>query len=95
MVLLRQPTSYDFDNFQKDYHNSNSHQFQEPSGDNASAAFEIAGELFIIGHMPVPIPSGDIEGTAQYAYNWLSALEDTKDHKSHLIVSVVQGPLTR
>src|SRR5690349_20290836 len=41
--------------------------------------------------MPVPIPSGDIEGTSQYAYNWPTAMEDTKEHKSHLIVSVLPG----
>lgn len=91
MVLLQDESSFDLDNFLKDYNNSYTDQIQELSGDNTSAAFRIAGEMVVIGHMPLPVPAGDIEGTAQYAYNWPTALEDTKSHKSHLIVSVVQG----
>lgn len=47
--------------------------------------------MVAIAHMPIPIPSGEIEEAAQYAYNWQTALEDTKDHESHLIVSLMQG----
>ena len=39
----------------------------------------------------MPVPWGDIEGTAEYAYNWETALEDLRDHQGHLIISIMQG----
>lgn len=60
-------------------------------GDNESAILTIDGEKIAIAFMPVPIPMGDIEGTAQYAYNWTSVLEDLKDFTGHTIVSILSG----
>jgi hypothetical protein len=91
MVMLKDHNSINFDRFNEDYNNNYQHNIEEATGDNSSAAFTIDGESVVIGNMSIPIPLGDIEGTAQYAYNWTTALEDTKDHKSHLIVSVIQG----
>ena len=68
------------------------------NGDNGNAVFDINGEMVALAYMPVPIPSGDIQGTAQYAYNWMTAVEDLKDHTGHAIVSVMAGqksPLER
>lgn len=50
-----------------------------------------SGHNFVPGSMPAPIPMGDIEETAKYAYNWDSAVEEVKEHKGHLIVSIMQG----
>lgn len=61
------------------------------SGDENAATLTIDGELVAIGSMPAPIPMGDIEGSAKYAYNWDNAVEEAKEHKAHLIVSVMQG----
>jgi hypothetical protein len=33
-------------------------------GDNLSFIFEVDGEMVAIGHMPAPIPAGEIEATA-------------------------------
>ncbi|THU37967.1 DUF4261 domain-containing protein [Niastella caeni] len=91
MIMLNDNNTFDIDRFTVDFKNNYVKTIQEPSGDNASFVFRIGDEMVAIAHMDIPIPKGDIEATAQYSYNWQTALEDTKDHKSHLIVSVMQG----
>jgi len=91
MVFLEDANTFDIDTFSKDFLSFYDNNIQEPTGDNSSFVFTVDGEMIAIAHMPVPIPSGDIEGTAQYAYNWQTALEDANKHKSHLIVSIMQG----
>lgn len=91
MIMLNDYNAFDIDRFSVDFKKNYGRNIQEPSGDNGSFVFKIEDEMVAIAHMNVPIPSGDIEGTAQYSYNWQTALEDTKDHKSHLIVSLMQG----
>lgn len=91
MVMLNDKNSFDVDSFVNDFKSNYGNKIKETSGDNGSFVFTVEGETTAIAHMDVPIPKGDIEGTAQYAYNWQTALEDTKDHKSHLIVSLMQG----
>lgn len=91
MVMLNSDNSFDIDSFTDDFKIHYDGDIQEPTGDNASFVFQIDGETIAIAHMPMPIPSGDIEEAATYAYNWQSSLDDTKDHESHLIVSLMQG----
>jgi hypothetical protein len=91
MVLLHDVNTFDIDTFRNDFVSFYGNNIQEPTGDNSSFVFTVDEEMIAIAHMPVPIPSGDIQGTAQYAYNWETALEDTDKHKSHLIVSLMQG----
>ncbi len=91
MVLLQDVNTFDIDTFRKDFLSFYGNNIQEPTGDNSSFVFTVDGEMIAIAHMPVPIPLGDIQGTAQYAYNWETALEDTAKHKSHLLVSLMQG----
>lgn len=61
------------------------------SGDENVAVFKVNGESVAIANMDVPIPWGDIEGTAEYAYNWPNVLEDLKDHTGHAIVTIMDG----
>ncbi len=91
MVFLKDVNTFDVDIFRDDFKSFYGNDIQEPTGDNSSFVFKVDGEMIAVAHMPIPIPSGDIEGTARYAYNWQTALEDTKEHKSHLIVSMMQG----
>lgn len=83
--------SFNLDAFIEDYNKNFNIRIEEFSGDNVALVFTIDGESVVIGHMPVPIPRGDIEETAKYAYNWLKALEEINEHKGHLIVSIVEG----
>lgn len=72
----------------KNYWNLN---ITDVEGDNESAILTIDDEKVAIAFMPVPIPIGDIEGTAQYAYNWTTVLDDLKDFTGHSIVSIMSG----
>lgn len=66
----------------------------ELEGNNSVAVFKVDGEMVALAYMPVQIPWGDIEGTAQYAYNWPNAIQELKDHNGHAIVSVMAGNKT-
>jgi hypothetical protein len=91
MIMLKDDKSFDVSSFVEDFETRYSYNIHEPTGDNGSFVFHADEEMAAIAHMSIPIPSGDIEETAQYAYNWQTALEDTNEHKSHLIVSILQG----
>ena len=91
MVMLHDDKTFNIETFIKDFNNYYGGNIQKPTGDSVSFVFNVGKETVAIAHMPIPIPSEDIEGTAQYAYNWQTALEDTREHKSHLIVSLMQG----
>jgi hypothetical protein len=91
MVMLQDDNTFNVDGFSDDFKSHYGDNIQGSTGDNSSLVCTVNGEMVAIAHLPVPIPPGDIEGTAKYAYNWETALEETKEHKSHLIVSLMQG----
>lgn len=88
MVLLNGENSFSLDAFLSDLKEHSDSEIEDATGDNIAASFTMDGEMVTIAHMSFPIPQGDIEGTAKYAYNWLTALDDTKPHASHLLVTV-------
>lgn len=61
------------------------------TGDDNSAVFKIDNEMVAVAFMPNQIPWEDIKGTAQYAYNWPTAIEDLEKHNGHAIVSIMSG----
>lgn len=61
--------------------------------DDTTAVLTTQGTMFAIAFMPAPIPSDDIQNSAQYAYNWQSVVEDIQEVDSHAIVSVVSGAM--
>lgn len=89
--MLADQNSFSKDAFVNDFESLYPDSIKDGSGDDASFAFLVDGATVAIGHMPVPIPLSDIKATAEYAYNWQTGLDDTKDHKSHLIVSLLNG----
>jgi hypothetical protein len=60
----------------------------DESEDGAIATFKVGDAQVYLAYMDFPVPSKDIEGTAKYAYNWMSAVEDLKDHGSHIIIAI-------
>jgi len=60
-------------------------------GDDDASSFNINGETIALAYIDAQIPWDDIEGTAEYAYNWPRSLEELKDHNGHAIVSVMHG----
>lgn len=63
-------------------------------GNDDTAIITVDGESAAIAFMPVPIPSGDIDGTLPYAYNWPTAKEDLTHFTGHAIVSMLTGTKT-
>lgn len=61
------------------------------TGDDNSAVFKIEGEMVALAYMPAPIPWEDIQGTAEYAYNWETVTEDLENHNGHAIVSIMSS----
>jgi len=61
------------------------------TGDDNSAVFKIEGEMVALAYMPAPIPWEDIQGSAQYAYNWQTATQDLENHNGHAIVSIMSS----
>jgi len=91
MIMLNNDHPIDTKLFREDFKKNFENSINDLSGDNAAFAFNVDNENIAVGHMQMPIPHSDIEGTAEYAYNWETALEDLKNHKSHLIVTLMNG----
>src|SRR5688500_13223072 len=98
-ILLAMPMFNDGEAYQLDDIINNLKSFwgltvTEVGGDNSTAVFKVNGEMVALAYMPVQIPRGDIEGTAEYAYNWQNATQELIDHKGHAIVSLMAGNKT-
>lgn len=91
MVMLKDKHSFHVDRLVTDFKASSGRNIKKLTGDSGALVFTVDSERVAIAHMDVPVPARDIEGTAQYAYNWQTALEDTKDYKSHLIILLLHG----
>ncbi len=91
MIMLEDNSPFKMELFLEDIKDTCEYKVGKPSGDENATTLNIDGELVAIGSIPAPIPMGDIEGTAKYAYNRDNALEEVNEHKAHLIVSVMQG----
>lgn len=91
MVILSDDAAFNLKLFLKDIKGNYKYKIGAPSGDKEAGVITIDGELVAIGSMPVPVPWGEIERTAAYAYNWENATIDLRDHKGHLIVSIMHG----
>lgn len=91
MVMLANKKSFEWRNLIEDLAMNYKHTIDEPAGNHLATVFYIDEEMVSVAHVEAPIPNGDIEETAQYAYNWENAVEDLKDHESHIIVTVMRG----
>lgn len=91
MVLLHDAQSFTIGNVLQDLQENYGIVISETTGDDAVAVFDIDGQMVGLSFLPVPVPNGDIEETAQYAYNWETAVDDLKEHKGHIIVSIMRG----
>lgn len=87
MVMLNDTHIWDINNLITDltryYHTA----IIDEEETDCSVVFAINTEEVALMHMPVPIPWGEIEGTAKYAYNWPNALKDLSQHRGHIIVT--------
>lgn len=91
MIILDDNSSINISSFIQDYNDRYSYLIQSAEGDSESFACTISGEPVIVAQMGFPIPNEDIKGTAEYAYNWPTVLDDVEGHKDHIIVSIMTG----
>jgi hypothetical protein len=95
-VLLAMPMFNNGETFElnkvADYLKNNWNIFiSDINGESGTVAFSIQGETVALATMPIPIPWGDIEGAAQYSYNWMTANKDLENHNSHIIVTMMSS----
>jgi hypothetical protein len=91
MVLLQDAQSFSLDNALQDLRKHYDIAISETTGDDAVAVFDVDGQMVALSFLPVPVPGGDIEGTTRSAYNWPTAVDELKEHKGHIIVSILRG----
>lgn len=91
MVMLEDHVPFDNEALFRDLTENYGLRPNDVSGDNTALTFRLDDELVALAFIPMPIPSGDIEGTAEYAYNWPTAADDLKEHQSHIVVSILKG----
>jgi hypothetical protein len=91
MIMLLDEKPVNKTDLIKDFETIYGKDIKDASGDDAAFTFTVDGEMIAVGHMPAPIPLDDLQQTARYAYNWVSAPQEIIEHKSHLIVSIVSG----
>jgi hypothetical protein len=94
MPMFNNGEAYELDDVIKNLRSFWGVAVTEISGDNQAAAFKINGQMVALGYVPVQIPWADIEGAAQYAYNWPDATQQLKEHNGHAIVSLMPGNQT-
>jgi len=91
MIMLEDNTGFNIAGFTQDYDDNYNYAVKYQEGGIEGFVCAIEGENIAIMQMGFPIPDEDIKGTGQYAYNWPTVLDDIKDHKDHLIISVMTG----
>lgn len=90
MVLLPNETLFSLESVINDHQQHYSVRIV-PEGDDIASSFTIDGEEIGILSIDKPVPADDIQRTAQYTYNWKTALEDLKDHHAHIIIAITNG----
>lgn len=90
MVLLPDEKSVSLQRLIEDYQLHYGETIK-PDGDDVASAFKLQAEQVGVMNINGPVPADDINGTAQYAYNWRSARTDLKNHNAHIIIAIMDG----
>lgn len=91
MPMFNNGETFDIDNVINHLKTNWDTSVSDISGEDRTVTCSIQGETIALATMPIPIPSGDIQGTAQYAYNWVTAEKDLENHNSHIIVTLMSS----
>jgi len=69
----------------------------KPEKKENTLAFDVGEASVILGLMPAPIPWSDLQGPCATSWLWPEAAQVLRQHKSHLIVTVMgdENPLNR
>lgn len=90
MVMLKARASFNFEAFKKDLSDNYSYTITDVERSEGNAiVMNVEDEPVAVMSMPFPIPQKDIATAAGYAYNWMTAEEELKDHKGHILLSLM------
>jgi hypothetical protein len=90
IVLLTNELSFSLQRMVDDYA-LHYHENIDADGDDIASAFMLQNEQIGLMCIDKPVPSEDIEFTAQYTYTWKTASEDLKAHQAHIIITLMGG----
>jgi hypothetical protein len=88
MIMLDDIIDLSAEKFLKNYNESHTDIKNVEVKEN-SILFEIDDEIGFISLMPAPIPWKELEGPCATAWHWKEATQVLKQHKAHLLVSVL------
>jgi len=63
----------------------------EINSDQSAVTFLVDGETVGLITIPAQIPWEEIQGAAQYSYNWQKAEHDLENHNSHVLVTIMSS----
>ncbi|MBD0404525.1 DUF4261 domain-containing protein [Flammeovirga sp. EKP202] len=91
MILLEKSNSLDIEGVIDELENTwNLKITTIETGEDASV-LTIDGYHIAIGNISYPIPGNEVKETAEYNYLWSNAYKETKKHKGHIILSIVDA----
>jgi len=94
MPMFKNGETFDFEKVSDHLKTNWNIPIADINGDNGTVTFSIQGETVALATIPNQIPFEDIQGAAQYAYNWPTAEKDLENHNSHIIVTIISSKNT-
>lgn len=91
MVLLKEPNSMKIEKVISELKDKWKLKVKNEETDNETSIIEINGYRIAIANMPVSIPGDEVKTTAEFNYFWKNGEKEATDHKSHIILSIING----
>ncbi len=87
--VLLNDTTFDFKEFAEDLSNVWFIHMDDNTNNDGIHVFNVGNFIVNISKVKSPIPSLEIQTAAAKNYTWPESINETKEHKAHLIVSVI------
>lgn len=91
MILLEEPNSLEIEKVISELKNKWNLKIGDEETSNETSVLDINGYRVAIANMPVPIPTEEVTSTAEYNYFWENGVEETSNHKGHIILSIMNA----
>jgi hypothetical protein len=59
------------------------------ANEGTTASLKLKDGELVLGNMPAPIPWSDLEGPCRTSMLWKNALEEVREHETHIIVTIL------
>ncbi len=91
MVLLNQPNSMKIEGVIAELKNRWDLEVGEREANDETSILDINGYMVAIANIPAPIPNDEVETTAEFNYFWKNGVEETSNHKGHIVLSIMNA----